>query len=266
MAVGPSAGPNWRLAHLGRWRRALAQPPPLAVQSRSTWPVHAKRMQRRQRDGRTHLAHKAEHAVDLETGAIVAVTLQGADLGDTTTVRDTLTAAGEQVVAADLPSTVQELIANKGYHSNETMTDCHTLGVRSYISEPDRGRRDWSKAPEAKRRVHANRRRIRGQRGKRLMRRRGELVERTFAHVYETGGMRRMHLRGHQNIYKRLIVHASGFNLGLLMRSVIGVGTPRSLQGRVAALIATIIHVWNLITTMVNPGAIRPRPISPLNS
>jgi transposase len=192
-------------------------------------------MQRRQRDGRTHLAHKAEHAVDLETGAIVAVTLPGADLGDTTTVRNTLTAAGEQVVAADLPSTVQELIANKGYHSNETMTDCHTLGVRSYISEPDRGRR-------------------------------GELVERTFAHVYETGGIRRTHLRGHQNIYKRLIVHASGFNLGLLMRSVIGVGTPRSLQGRVAALIATIIHVWNLITTMVNPGAIRPRPISPLNS
>jgi transposase len=141
------------------------------------------------------------------------------------------------------------------------MTDCHTVGVRSYISEPDRGRRDWSKAPEAKPRVYANRRRMRGRRGTRLMRRRGELVERTFAHVYETGGMRRTHLRGHQNIYKRLIVHTSGFNLGLLMRSVIGVGTPRSLQGRAAALIATIVHVWNLITTVVTPGAIRPRPI-----
>ena len=213
------------------------------------------------KDGRTHLAHKAEHAVDLETGALVAVTLQGADLGDTTTVRETLTAASEQVVDAALPSTVQELVADKGYHSNETMTDVDAVGIRSYISEPDRGHRDWSKAQDAKRRVYANRRRIRDPRGKRLLRQRGELVERTFAHLYETGGMRRTHLCGHQNIYKRLIVHASAFNLGLLMRSLVGVGKPRRLQGRVAALVAAVMHVWNLITTVLHPDTIRSRRI-----
>ena len=196
-----------------------------------------------------------EHAVDLETGAIVAVTLQGADVGDTTSVRETLIAAAEQVVAAALPSTVQELIADKGYHSNATMTDCHTVGVRSYVSEPDRGRRDWAQAPEAKRRVYANRRRIRGPRGQRLMRRRGELVERTFAHVYETGGMRRTHLRGHQNILKRLLVHVGGFNLALLMRALVGVGKPRCLQGRAQAALAVVCsavsvvrHVFHLNT------------------
>jgi transposase len=209
------------------------------------------------KDGRTHLAHKAEHAVDLETGAILAVTLQGADIGDTTSLRETLMAAADQVVAAALPSTVQELIADKGYHSNETMTDLDAVGVRSYVAEPDRGRRDWSEAPEAQPRVYANRRRKRGARGRRLMRRRGELVERTFAHVYETGGMRRTHLRGHQNIYKRLIVHAGAFNLGLLMRTILGVGTPRSLQGRVVALIAAIGNVWTSITTRVHPETTR---------
>jgi len=205
------------------------------------------------KDGRTHLAHKAEHAIDLETGALVAVTLQGADQGDTTTVRETLIAAAEQIVAARLPSTIQEVVADKGYHSNETLTDLHALHVRAYISEPDRGRRDWSEAPQAKRPVHGNRRRIRGARGKRLLRRRGELVERPFSHVYDTGGMRRTHLCGHLNIYKRLIVHASGFNLGLLMRALIGVGKPRRLQGRVAALVTALIAIWNLITTVLNP-------------
>jgi transposase len=190
------------------------------------------------KDGRTRLAHKAEHAVDLETGALLAVTLQGADQGDTTTIHETLIAASEQIVAADVPSTIQEVIADKGYHSNATVSDLAALDVRSYIAEPDRGRRDWSEAPAAKRPVHRNRRRIRGRRGKALLRRRGELVERPFAHVYDTGGMRRTHLCGHPNIYKRLIVHASGFNLGLLMRTLIGVGKPRRLQGAAAAIVA----------------------------
>ena len=124
------------------------------------------------------------------------------------------------------------------------MIDCHAIGVRSYIAEPDRGRRDWSEAPDAQRRVYANRRRIRGTRGRRLMRRRGEYVERTFAHTYDTGGMRRTHLRGHQNILKRLIVHAAGFNLGLLMRSLVGVGKPRRLQGAAAAV---IVAGWDAV-------------------
>ena len=118
------------------------------------------------KDGRTHLAHKAEHAVDLETGAIVAVTLQGADAGDTTTIVETATAAADQIEDAqadvDEPQALEEIIADKGYHSNQTMVDLDAVGIRSYIAEPDRGRRDWSEAPEAQAPVYGNRRRIRG--------------------------------------------------------------------------------------------------------
>lgn len=203
------------------------------------------------KDGRTHLAHKAEHAVDLETGAIVAVTLQGADQGDTTTIAETATAAAEQVEDAQAnvpePQRLEEIIADKGYHSNQTMIDLDALGIRSYIAEPDRGRRDWSEAPDAQAPVYGNRRRIRGRRGRRLMRQRGERSERSFAHVYETGGMRRTHLRGHTNILKRLLIHAGGFNLGLIMRHLIGVGTPRGLQGRVAAVLATLLGLVSAI-------------------
>ena len=178
------------------------------------------------KDGRTHLAHKAEHAVDLDTGAIVAVTLQGADQGDTTTIVETATAAADQIEDAqtdvDEPHALEEIIADKGYHSNQTLIDLAAVGVRSYIAEPDRGRRDWSKTPEAQAPVYGNRRRVRGPRGRRLMRQRGERIERSFAHLYDTGGMRRTHLRGHTNILKRLLIHAGGFNLGLVMRHLIG--------------------------------------------
>jgi IS5 family transposase len=197
------------------------------------------------KDGRTHLAHKAEHAVDLETGAVVAVTLQGADEGDTTTIIETAIAAAEQLEDAqaevDEPQRLDEIIADKGYHSNQTMVDLEAVGIRSYIAEPDRGRRDWSKAPDAQAPVYGNRRRIRGRRGRRLMRSRGERIERSFAHVYDTGGMRRTHLRGHTNILKRLLIHVSGFNLGLIMRHLIGVGTARGLQDRRPAVIATLL-------------------------
>ena len=183
------------------------------------------------KDGRTHLAHKAEHAIDLDSGAMVAVTLHGAHIGDTTSLGDTVMAAiGQLAAAADVALT--ELVADKGYHSNQTMCDLHTIGVRSYVAEPERGRRQWTHAPDAQRVVYGNRRRLRGGRGQRLLRRRGEHLERSFAHVYDTGGMRRTHLRGHRNILKRLLVHASAFNLGLLMRRVCGRGTPRGLQGR----------------------------------
>ena len=197
------------------------------------------------KDGRTHLAHKAEHAVDLDTGAIVAVTVQGADQGDTTTLTETATAAAEQVedaqAAVEEPQRLEEIIGDKGYHSNQSMIDLEAVGIRSYIAEPDRGRRDWSDEPEAQAPVYRNRRRIRGVRGRRLMRRRGERIERSFAHLYDTGGMRRTHLRGHENILKRLLIHAGGFNLGLLVRSILGVGTPRGLQGRLAAVIAAVL-------------------------
>jgi len=206
------------------------------------------------KDGRTHLAHKAEHAVDLETGAIVAVTVQGADQGDTTTLGETATAAAEQIEDAqadvDEPQALEEIIGDKGYHSNQSMVDLEAVGIRSYISEPDRGRRDWSKEPEAQAPVYRNRRRMRGPRGRRLMRQRGERIERSFAHLYDTGGMRRTHLRGHQNILKRVLIHAGGFNLGLLIRSILGVGTPRGVQGRLAAV---LVAVSALIAVALHP-------------
>ena len=194
------------------------------------------------KDGRTHLAHKAEHVVDLETGAIVGVTVQDADDGDTTTSIETLIEAAEQVEAVRPDGDgIEEIVGDKGYHSNQSLVDLEAVGVRSYISEPDRGRRNWTKNSAARDAVYRNRRRIRGVRGKRLLRQRGERLERPFAHLYETGGMRRVHLRGHTNIRKRLLIHTGGFNLGLLMRRLIGVGTPRGLQGRLIAVVHTLL-------------------------
>jgi transposase len=204
------------------------------------------------KDGTTHLAHKAEHAVDMETGAVVGVTLQPADQGDTDTVYETLVAATEQLrEVADDPKTVdridpqrmKELVDDKGYHSNQVLVDMEDLGIRTYTSEPRRpGRRDWAGKARERDAVYANRRRIRGERGKRLMRRRGELVERSFAHAYETGGMRRTHVRGRDNILKRLLIHVGGFNLALVMRKLFGIGKPRRVQdGLGGALSATIL-------------------------
>src|SRR6187551_2661659 len=194
------------------------------------------------KDGRTHLAHKAEHAVDLETGAIIGVTVQDADEGDPTTSRETLIEAAEQIEAVRPDGDgLREVVGDKGYHSNQSLVDLEAVGVRSYISEPDRGRRNWKQHPEARDAVYRNRRRIRGLRGLRLLRLRGERLERPFAHLYETGGMRRVYLRGHTNIRKRLLIHTGGFNLGLLMCQLIGVGTPRGLQGRLVAALGAIL-------------------------
>ena len=194
------------------------------------------------KDGRTHLAHKAEHAVDLDTGAVVAVTLQGADQGDTKTVDETLGEAGmavaEQVEREvklrpqEKPKVnvagIEETVADKGYHSGAVMERMKGYGVRSYIPEKkQKGQRHWKGKQAEQEAVYANRRRVRGEYGKSLLRRRGELVERSFAHCYETGGMRRTHLRGHENILKRQLVHVGAFNLSLILRKVLGAGTPR---------------------------------------
>jgi transposase len=186
------------------------------------------------KDGSTHMAHKTENAVDLETGAVVGVTLQPADSGDTTTMIETLITASEQVEAV-LPQSegIQEVVADKGYYSTERIEDMDQIGLRSYVSEPKQRRRRWCGDNEAQAAVYGNRRRIRGKRGKELLRRRGELLERPFAHLYETGRMRRIYLRGRKNILKRILIHVSALNLGLMMRSVFGIGTPRTLQGRV---------------------------------
>ena len=201
------------------------------------------------KDGRTHLAHKAEHAVDMESGAILAVTLQPADRGDTSSIEETLAVAADAVVdlAADDKSAphiseqaMSEAVADKGYHSNEVLTGAGQMVERTYIAEPDRGTRNWEGNEEAKAAVYANRRRIRGRRGKRLMKKRGELIERSFAHCYDTGGMRRTHLRGHENILKRLLIHVAGFNLSLILRQQLGLGTARGLQGLAARVLIAL--------------------------
>ena len=186
------------------------------------------------KDGRTHLAHKAEHAVDLETGAIVAVTVQGADQGDTTTIVQTLREAAEQLEQV-MPEdgAIQEVVTDKGYHSTATMKDFKARDLRSYVAEPDRGRRKWKGDLEGRDAVYANRRRVRGERGRRLLRMRGERLERPFAHLYRTGGLRRTEVRGHSNVLKRLLIQAGAFNLGMLLCKQLGAGTPRGLQARV---------------------------------
>ena len=211
------------------------------------------------KDGRTHLAHKAEHAVDLATGAIVGVTVQPANDGDTTTLGETVTTATEQIeTVRPAADAVRELVGDKGYHSNQTLVDLEARGVRAYLSEPDRGRRNWRGKTEARDAVYRNRRRIRGARGQRLLRQRGERLERPFAHLYETDGIRRVHLRGHTNILKRVLVHVGAFNLGLLMQRRIGVGTPRGLQGRLAAAlgaaVALLRPLWTTPTLLGTPA------------
>jgi transposase len=130
---------------------------------------------------------------------------------------------------------IEEVVADKGDHSRTLVHDLETLAIRTYISEPERGPQSWADQEAERDAVYANRRRIRGNRGKRLLRRRGELLERPCAHLYETGRLRRAHVRGHENVLKRLLVHAGAFSLGLWMRTFFGIGTPRSLQGRVVA-------------------------------
>ena len=180
------------------------------------------------------MAHKLEQASDMDSGAIVAVTVQTMDGGDCASMPNTLEEAERQLGGVDAQA--REVVADKGYHSNATMKRLKAQGLRSYVSEPQRGRRNWKRDRAAQQPTYDNRRRVRGARGKRLLRRRGEKLERAFAHLLQTGGLRRVPVRGQENIRKRLLVHAAAFNLGLLMRHRHGVGTPRSLQGRAAAV------------------------------
>lgn len=202
------------------------------------------------KDGTTHLAHKAEHAVDMDSGAVIAVTVQAADQGDTTTMIETLAEAGETVAqlaereAENAPEEkphvhvtgIEEVVADKGYHSGPAVVALAEATVRTYIPEPKRPRRKWAGQAREQRAVYSNRRRVKGHHGKRLLKKRGELIERSFAHCYETGGMRRVYLRGSDNILKRLQVHVAAFNLGLVMRKLTGVGKPRRLQGALISL------------------------------
>src|SRR5436190_6494852 len=204
------------------------------------------------KDGRTALAYKAENAVDMETGAIVAVTTHGGAAADTTTVTGTVIEAG--VAVAELmdvepaegqsgvhPEGVKEVVADKGYHSNDVLVGLAELEVRSYIAEPDRGPRNWDERETEKQAVYDNRRRIRGNRGKRLQRQRGERIERNFAHQFDTGGLDRLYVRGLNNVHKKFLIQAAACNLALLMRSMYGSGKPRAAHESAIDLFFTFL-------------------------
>jgi transposase len=183
------------------------------------------------KDGRTALAYKAEDAVEMETGAIMAVTTHGGATADTATVEGTVIEAGVAVAGLIAeatsdgdyevhPNGLLEVVADKGYHSNDVVRVFAELAVRTYIAEPERGARSWNGKQAEKDAVYANRRRIRREHGKRLQRQRGEKIERNFAHQFDTGGMDRLYVRGIENVHKKLLLQAAACNLALLMRSL----------------------------------------------
>jgi transposase len=226
------------------------------------------------KDGRTALAYKAEDAVDMETGAIVAVTTHGGAAADTATVTETVIEAG--VAVAELmevepaegesgvhPEGVQEVVADKGYHSNDVLVELAELEVRSYIAEPDRGPRNWDGRQTEKQAVYGNRRRIQGPRGKRLQRQRGERIERNFAHQFDTGGLDRLYVRGLDNVHKKLLIQAAACNLALLMRSMYGSGKPRAAHEGVIELVFAFLALMKAFDAPWTPQSANPGDRAP---
>jgi len=192
------------------------------------------------KDGTTHLAYKAEHAVDLKSNLVLAAEVHAADRADNATMMDTVLSAQINLVRAEATADIKEVVADKGYHKAETLSACAAAGIRTYIPEAKKQqRRRWTDKPVAWERAYrGNHRRVHGRRSKALQRLRSEYVERTFAHVCETGGARRSWLRGLVKVSKRYLMQVAAHNLGVMMRKLFGIGTPRSLQGGFAALFA----------------------------
>ncbi len=201
------------------------------------------------KDGRTHLAYKAEHVVDLTSDLILAAEIRPADHGDSQTLCDSVMKAQENLQQAEIETQIEEVAADKGYHSAGTIELCDSLGLRTYIPEPKlKHERTWTdKTLELHRAVYENRRRMRRAKGKRLGRLRSERVERSFAHVCDSGGMRRSWLRGLVDVTKRYLMAAAAHNLGRILRRLFGVGKPKALQGLRA--LATFTH---LLATMLS--------------
>jgi hypothetical protein len=194
------------------------------------------------KDGTTHLAYKPEHAVDLDTGVVVAAPIHPADEGGTTTLAPTLEAAARNLDAVGLAPSEEascDVATDKGYHSREQLKALADGVWKTRIAEPEpaKGYRRWHGDEAAQRAFYANRARLKSGIGRKTMRRRGELVERSFAHILDRGGMRRAWLRGRDNIHKRYLIHVAGFNLGVLMRALHGQGTPREAAEVLYALI-----------------------------
>lgn len=187
----------------------------------------------RMKDGTTHLAYKAEHVVDLKSDLIVAAEIRSATDGDQQTLVDSVLKAEENLQAVGSDQSIEEVAADKGYYSAATLELCQSFHLRTYIPEPKRKTNwDWADwTPDHQRAVMLNRQRIRRPKGRRFQRLRSERCERTFAHVCETGGMRRSWLRGLPDVAKRYLLATAGHNLGRLLWKLFGVGKPRSLQG-----------------------------------
>jgi len=200
------------------------------------------------KDGRTHLAYKAEHVVDLEHDLIVAAEIHPADCGDTQTLVDGVLAAQENLQAAGSDVEIEEVVADKGYHAANTLELCESVDVRTYIPEPRRphGSKWTDKPAEHKRSVLNNRRRVKRAKSKRLQRRRSECCERTFAHVCDSGGARRSWLRGLVNVTKRYLMSAAAHNLGRILRRLFGVGKPKALQGEGGLAALAQLHIARL--------------------
>jgi transposase len=184
------------------------------------------------KDGTTHLAYKAEHVVDLDSELVLAAAVHPADASDPSTLVGSVLQAQANLVLAGSEQEIEEAVADKGYHKAQTLAECEHWNTRTYIPEPEGREYDWADKPQAWRQARLrNRRRVKGRHSKRLQRLRSELVERSFAHVCETGGGRRTWLRGLVKVTKRYMVQVAAHNLGLLMRKLLGIGKPRRLQG-----------------------------------
>lgn len=197
------------------------------------------------KDGRTHLSYKAEHAVDLESEIVVAATLHPGNRSDAESLATTLTEAQVMLATIEHEVVIEEVVADKGYHSAEALTNCAREGVRTYVPvKKRRGRRRWTDKPdEVKTAVLGNDRRVRDHRGRRLQRQRSERVERSFAHVCETGGARRSWLRGFEDVAKRYLMTVAAHNLGRMLLKLFGIGKPKGLQAAMAAF-AALIAAW----------------------
>lgn len=184
------------------------------------------------KDGRTHLAYKAEHTVDVETDVVLSAQVHPANRGDADTLVEAIVGAQLNLMMSGSEAAIRDAAADKGYHSTENLAVLDQVSVRTYIPEKKlRGRRRWrNHTVEDQQSYYANRRRVKGKRGRMLQRKRSEMTERSFAHVCETGRARRTWLRGLENIHKRYLIQVAARNLGLILRHLFGVGTPRSLQ------------------------------------
>ena len=198
------------------------------------------------KDGRTHLAYKAEHVVDLDSDIVVSATVHPATHGDAETLVDSVMDASLNLKKAGSEQQIKEVAADKGYHKASTLELAHSLDLRTYIPEPRRQHeRTWTDKPAGEQRcVYENRRRVKRAKSKTLQKLRSERVERTFAHVCDTGGARRSWLRGLKEVGKRYLITVAGHNLGRILWKLFGIGKPRSLQGLRALmqLLQALIH------------------------